>query len=266
MNKKKIKIIKLEKGVITYYGEEGLALLAYKTNYFIDDEVFLIVKDGKGVVIEQPCFYDNIKELEEFIINNNIDLVGKLISYHGAGGSFMKGVPTYGTKSSIAYNLSGGGAALVNKFTRAFGPIFDSSIETDVKELKDGEVILGGITFIVTSNHDAYDIEIPELNSIYTHMLGHDCHSIVAGPQHADGIINQLNSYIAKGYDFVLTSHYVPEDLKDVKTKIEYLKETKAIAATCQNAEEMEAKMLQHFPEYSGKNYLEMTVHFFFEK
>ena len=58
-------------------------------------------------------------------------------------------------------------------------------------------------------------------------MLGHDCHSIVAGTGHADAMIAELKSYIEKGYDLILTSHYTPEDLKDAETKIAYLENLK---------------------------------------
>ena len=95
-------------------------------------------------------------------------------------------------------------------------------------------------------------------------MMGHDCHSIVAGCPHADGIISQLNYYIRKGFDLVLTSHYTPEDLKDAQTKINYLYDLKEIACECESADEMKARVTEKYPEYSGMNYLDMTVGFFF--
>ena len=73
-------------------------------------------------------------------------------------------------------------------------------------------------------------------------MLGHDCHSIVAGESHADIIIAQLKNYKEKGYKLVLSSHYTPETLKDVDTKIEYLEELKKIAKQCSNSEEFKNK------------------------
>ncbi len=62
----------------------------------------------------------------------------------------------------------------------------------------------------------------------------------------------------------MLTSHYTPENLKDVKTKIDYLKDLKNIADACTNAEEMKKAVSEKYPEYSGMNYLDMTVGFFF--
>jgi len=38
-------------------------LLVYRTNDFIDDEAIMLVKNNKTVVVESPCFNDNIAEL-----------------------------------------------------------------------------------------------------------------------------------------------------------------------------------------------------------
>ena len=95
-------------------------------------------------------------------------------------------------------------------------------------------------------------------------MLGHDCHSIVAGANHADGIIAELNGYIEKGYDLILTSHYTPEDLKDAKTKIDYLENLKKIAANSADADSFKAEVQKQYPAYSGQNYLDMTAGFFY--
>ena len=95
-------------------------------------------------------------------------------------------------------------------------------------------------------------------------MLGHACHSIVAGAAHADAMIAELKKYIQKEYDLILTSHYTPEDLKDADTKIAYLENLKAIAADCGSAEEFKAAVQKQYPNYSGENYLDMTAGFFF--
>lgn len=264
MDKTDCKTVKLAKGEVKAYSFGEITLYAYKTNDLIDDEVFILSKDGKGVTIELPCFKDNIAELENFIKSENISVEAKLVSYHVAGGTFLKDVKAYGTSSSVKYNSVGGGKALVDKFTAAFGEAFDSSICEADEVIEDGEITLAGIKFNITSNAEAFDIEIPEINCVYTHMMGHDCHSIVAGCPHADGIISQLNYYIRKGFYLVLTSHYTPEDLKDAKTKIDYLYALKAISEECESAEEMKEKVQKKFSGYSGLNYLDMTVNMFF--
>ena len=264
MNKTAERTVELDKGHVDVYTENGVNLYAYQTRDLIDDEVFILAKNGRGVVIELPCFHDNIRELTAFLRQEGITVEGKLVAYHAAGASFLPEVPAYGTASSVAYNTTGGGAALVANFHKAFGGSFDESLCTVDHVLEEGETEIAGIRFLVKPNAEAYDLEIPEINCVYTHMMGHDCHSIVAGCPHADGILSQLNYYLRKGFDLVLTSHYTPEDLKDVRTKIAYLMELKEIALDSESADEMRAKVQAKYPHYSGQNYLDMTVGFFF--
>ena len=262
MRKTEFTNVKLTKGEMNIYDFGGVKLHAYKTNDFIDDEVFIVEKNGKTVIIESPCFFDNNKELAEYL--KCMDVVGMLIAYHGAGASFLPDVPKYSTQNAADYSENGGGKALVDNFTNAFGEIFDNSIHKITNIIGEGKVTIGGIDFVINKTAEAFDIVIPEINAVYTHMLGHDCHSIVAGANHADGIIAELNGYIEKGYDLILTSHYTPEDLKDAKTKIDYLENLKKIAANSADADSFKAEVQKQYPEYSGQNYLDMTAGFFY--
>lgn len=164
MNKNSCITIALGKGAVSAYDFGGVKLLAYQTKDLIDDEVFILVKDGKGVSIELPCFKDNIAELESYLKENGVEVVGKLVAYHAAGGTFLQDVKAYGTKSSVEYNTNGGGAGLINNFTAAFGDSFDNSVCNADIIMEDGEIEIGGITFVIKSNAEAYDIEIPEIN------------------------------------------------------------------------------------------------------
>ena len=126
------------------------------------------------------------------------------------------------------------------------------------------ELELAGVRMRLVRNADAFDLELPELGAAYLHMLGHDCHSIVAGPAHADAQIAQLQGLVEAGIDLILTSHYTPEDLKDARTKIAYLEELKRLAAASTTAEGFKAAVDARFPSYGGANYLDMTAGFFF--
>lgn len=262
MNKNTFTTVKLAKGEINIYDFGTVKLHAYKTNDFIDDEVFIVEKNGKAVVIESPCFFDNNEELSEYL--NDIEVTGMLIAYHGAGATFLPDVPKYATQNAKEYSENGGGKALINNFTGAFGEIFDNSVHNITNVIEAGKITIGGIDFVIKQTNEAFDVEILEINAVYTHMLGHDCHSIVAGAGHADAMIAELRSYIEKGYDLILTSHYTPEDLKDAQTKIDYLENLKKIAAGVQNADEFKTEVGKKYPQYSGQNYLDMTAGFFF--
>lgn len=262
MNKNLFTTVKLAKGEMNIYDFGNIKLHAYKTNDFIDDEVFIVEKQGKAVIIESPCFFDNNKELTQYL--KDMQVAGMLVAYHGAGASFLPEVPKYATQNAKEYTENGGGKTLIDNFTGAFGEIFDNSIHKISNIIEAGKIQIGGIDFVIKQTAEAFDVEIPEINAVYTHMLGHDCHSIVAGASHADAIIAELRSYIDKGYDLILTSHYTPEDLKDAQTKIDYLENLKQIAANCTDANSFKAEVEKQYPAYKNQNYLEMTAGFFF--
>ena len=262
MNKNTFTTVRLTKGEMNVYDFGGIKLHAYKTNDFIDDEVFIVEKNGKAVVIESPCFHDNNKELTEYL--KDIETEGMFVSYHGAGATFMPDVPKYATKNAVVYSENGGGKTLITNFAGAFGEIFDAAVHKITHVIEPGTVTVGGIDFVIRQTAEAFDIEIPGINAIYTHMLGHDCHSIVAGAEHADAMIEELRNYIDKGYDLILTSHYTPEDLKDAQTKIDYLENLKKIAAGCESADAFKSEVRKQYPQYGGQNYLDMTAGFFF--
>lgn len=262
MNKNTYRQVTLAKGEVGVYDFGAVRLHAYKTNDLIDNEVFIVEKDGRAVVIESPCFHDNISELTAYLAD--MQVAGILVAYHGAGATFLPDVPKYATENAVAYSANGGGRALITNFTAAFGDAFDNTVHQVTNLLDAGKVTIGGIDFVIHPTHEAFDIEIPEINAVYTHMLGHDCHSIVAGAGHADAIIAQLRGYIEKGYCLILTSHYTPEDLKDAQTKIAYLENLKVLAAESRDAADFKAKVTARYPQYAGQNYLDMTAGFFF--
>ncbi len=262
MNKNTYQTVKLDKGEMNVYDFGSVKLHAYKTNDYIEDEVFVLEKNGKAVIIESPCFFDNNRELAEYLKDKTVE--GMLIAYHGAGGSFLPEVPKYATQNAVDYSENGGGKALIENFARTFGEVFDSSLHKITDTIDERKVTIGGMDFLISRTAEAFDVEIPEINAVYTHMLGHDCHSIVAGAGHADSIIATLRGYMTKGYDLILTSHYTPEDLKDAETKIAYLENLKRIAAGCTDADSFKAEVQKQYPSYSGQNYLDMTAGFFF--
>lgn len=262
MNKHNFTTVKLEQGEVHIYDFGGVRLHAYQTGDPLSDEVFLVEKAGRFVVLEPPCFTDSIAALAKYLEGREV--AGMLVAYHGAGASFLPSVPKYATANAVDYAENGGGKALISQFAAAFGAAFDHSVHRIDHVIGEGALEIGGIGFVIHRTAEAFDVEIPEINAVYTHMLGHDCHSIVAGAGHADGIIAQLKGYIQKGYGLILTSHYTPEDLKDAQTKIDYLERLKAIASSCASGEDFKAEVRRQYPAYSGENYLDMTTGFFF--
>lgn len=264
MNKHDFQTIRLDQGEVHVYDFGAMRLHAYQTGDPLADEVFVLEKNGAAVVLESPCFFDSIRALEGYLSRLDVEVAGLLTAYHMAGGTFLPGVKRYATRNADQYGHSGGGKALIDSFTAAFGDAFDHSIHTVTDYLEEGPVTIGGMDFRITVTPDAFDVEIPEIGAVYTHMLGHDCHSIVAGAGHADAMIAQLRSYIQADRSLILTSHYTPEDLKDAETKIAYLEDLKAIAAVSRDRDAFRAAVQARYANYGGANYLDMTAGFFF--
>lgn len=262
MNKRNFTTIPLSQGELHVYDLGSVKLHAYQTGDPLADEVFLFEKAGQFVILEPPCFTDSIAALSAYLEGKTV--AGMLVAYHGAGASFLPGVPKYATSNAADYAEHGGGKALIQQFAAAFGSAFDSGVHPITYVIEEGPVTIGGIEFRIHQTAEAFDVEIPEVNAVYTHMLGHDCHSIVAGAEHADHMIAQLRDYIRKGYALILTSHYTPEDLKDAQTKIDYLERLKEIAASCEDGAAFKTEVKKRFPAYGGENYLDMTAGFFF--
>ena len=108
--------VELETGLVDVYDFGNVKLHAYRTGDPIDDEVFVVEKDGRGFVIEYPCFFDSIRALEEYVARLGIAIEGIVAAYHMAGASFLGCTPVYATKEADAYGHVGGGRALIDGF------------------------------------------------------------------------------------------------------------------------------------------------------
>ena len=135
MNKNTFTNVVLEKGEVNVYDFGNVKLHAYKTDDAIADEVFVLEKDNRAVILESPCFYDNEKALAKYVESLNAEVAGILIAYHAAGGNFLPQTKKYGTQSAKDYAENGGGKALIDGFTKAFGRAFDNKLHKIIIKL-----------------------------------------------------------------------------------------------------------------------------------
>ncbi|MDR0822665.1 MAG: MBL fold metallo-hydrolase [Endomicrobium sp.] len=266
MKKINFKILTLKKGVVAVYDFNEIKLHAYQTYNPMNDELFVLEKKGKAIVIEAPLFYENIKELEEYIKSLNVSVEGVLLSYHMAGGaSFLPEAKRYSSKKAYETASKGHAREVMKNFANAFGNQIDSAFNSVTNYVKDGETLtIADIKVTIKETGDGFDMIFPQINAVYLHMLGHDVHSIVAGNASADEIIAQLTAYAEDGYNLILSSHCAPENARDIRTKITYLKNLKKIAAESTSQQEFKSTVQEKYPAYTGENYLDMTAKFFF--
>lgn len=263
-NKPAVRTQTLHKGTVQVYDFGDVKLHAYDTRDAMADSVFLLEKDGKLLIIEQPAFYEGEKELAAYMDTLDAKPQARLLSYHMSGDSFLPDVPVYTTPQAREYGHHGGGKALIDGFIQTFGAPFDGKISDMDRELPAGETRLAGFTLRIIPTAEAFDVEIPEINSVYTHMLGADTHSIIAGPAHADAMLDTLRQFQQKDYRYILSAHHMPEGQAEVAVKIAYVQDIKQLAAASKDAADFKARVKAKYPQYLGENYLDMTAGFFF--
>lgn len=261
MNSKKINLVK---GFVEVYDFGEIKLHAYQTNDLMYDESYILENKDNVLLVEFPAFYDNLKEFEEYVKGLNKNIVGKVFSDHPNGGTIFNEIKGYASEGTIKSMKEGTIYNLVTGFENSFGGTFAKEYHQITDILKEKRVNIGGFELNITYHEENIEIEFPQINSVYTHMLGHDCHSIVAGENHANVIIEQLKEYKEKGYNLILSSHYTPETLTDVETKIAYLENIKNIAKESKDIIEFKEAVKKEYPNYSGLNYLDMTASYFF--
>jgi hypothetical protein len=264
MKKSEFTVIKLGKGEINQYRGDSLNLLVYKTNDPLSNVTLVLEKERRALVIEPPCFVENLSELEQYLRSQGFKVEGLLLAYHMTGANFIKEAKRYSTRNAAEFGTKGQGKAMVDSFAAAFGSAFDPSVNQVTDYIDGDSVTIAGITLNINRTPDAFDIEIPALKTKYVHMLGHDVHSIIGSVGDIERELAMLEICASKGYDLFLSSHYPAENLDDVRQKIEYLKRLRHIAAQAKSAEEFKQMMLKEFPKYGGEHYLDKTAQFLF--
>lgn len=257
-----------KKGSFSVMNFGEINLHVYYTNDMMNDYVLLLEKEGKAIMIESPAFWDNFDELRTYLSDNNLKVDAILPSYHPLGASFIQtndlaDMDVYFTQHVLDYWEKGFGALMKAGIPQAFGDKIDASFYKPTVMLKEGKTEVAGIKMILTKTYDGFDIEIPEMNAVYVHILGHDTHSEIFGMQHLKSSITNFKSYIKKGYTTFLSSHYAPETKANMETKLTYLKEMKKIVAKSHSAEEFTQNMKAVFPDYK-EGYLPATTRSFF--
>jgi hypothetical protein len=264
MKKNECTVIKLGKGEINQYRGDNLNLLVYQTNDPLSSVTLVLEKDRRVLVIEPPCFVENLSELEQYLRCRGFKVEGLLLAYHMTGANFITEAKRYSTRNAAEFGTKGPGKAMVESFAAAFGSAFDSSINQVTDYINGNSITIAGITLNIDRTPEAFDIEIPEIKARYVHMLGHDVHSIIGSVENIERELVKLEDCVKKGCNLFLSSHYPAEDIDDARQKIEYLKRLRAIAAHAKSAEEFKQLALKEFPKYGGEHYLDKTAGFLF--
>lgn len=258
----------LADGQVTIYDYGRIKMHAYQTKDALGDECYVFETKQGLVLLESTILKKDISAWQGYIKNLNKPVVGALMSYHPNGFADYKQAPVYATEHAVTSWQKGGGIyAIVGNLTKMFGDSADPAMPGNAEKLSVGKSInLAGIKFnIIDAGDDAYSVEIPEIHAIYRHMMGSDVHNILVSKAHIATELQTMKNYQKKNYAVILTGHYVPEGQAAVAKKIAYLETLQKLADTCTTANEFISAVEKAFPDYQGKNYLQMTAGFLYK-
>jgi hypothetical protein len=261
MMKKTMAMTPLSIGAVRVYDFESIRLHAYETKNPFADECYLFETRQELIGLEAPLFWDNLAEFADYIQSLNKPLNHLIMAYHPGGGSAFAGSRIYATETTKKSIAEGGSIkAMIDNFAGGFGGKLNTAIPAITDTIKAGKVTIGGIEFIVTDTRESFDLEIPAINVVYTHMVGHKVHNILENPEHIDTMIEQMKDYKKQKPDLILTTHDVPATVEIVAEKLSYLQKVKELAATSKDKTSFVAGVKAAFPDYAGETFLERSA------
>lgn len=262
--------VQLKKGTVWIYAYGDITLHAYETKDTFGTFVFILEKAGKAVLLESPPMKDNYDELTNYITGLGHKEVDLIVSYHPIGAQFintdkLKFTQIYSMKHAVDFYTTGEGVPSLAGLKSRYGTAFDETVYKPTVMLEEGIKVISGITFDFTQADIAFDVAIPEINSVHPHMLGHDKHTLVFSYEFLDAAIAQLERYQDRGYEMFFSSHSEPETRGDVTIKLSYLRALKNVAQSSKNKQMFITKMNERYPNFGWPFYLQGTANFLFD-
>ena len=255
----------VDSGSVTVYDFGDSKLHVYASGDALGDVAYIVEGQDALVGIELPSFTDGLNAWQDYVSSLNKPMDDIFLCDHVTGGSYvadMNVMGTQGAKDSIA---AGSTYATTEGLYETFGDDFHGGPDMAyINKVVSGTVTVAGIDFNLIDHGETYDLEIPSMNAVYTHMLGKTSHSILTSTAHMDSMLEILKGYQSAGYDMILTAHSGVEGQDAVTEKISYVEKAKELAENNDNADSFMAAMKEAFPDYTGENYLEMSAGYLF--
>ena len=256
----------VESGSVTVYDFGASKLHVYNTGDALGDVAYIVEGKDALIGIELPSFTANLDAWQNYIAGLDKPMNDLFLCDHATGASYVEGMNVYGTQGAQYSIASGSTYATTQGLYETFGDDFHGGADlANINKVVSGTVTVAGIDFNLIDCGETYDLEIPSMNAVYTHMLGKTCHSILTSTAHMDSMIETLKGYQSAGYDMILSAHSGVEGQDAVAEKIAYVEKAKELAASCDNAEAFMTAMKEAFPDYIGENYLEMSAGYLYQ-
>ena len=260
----------LDAGKVDVYSYGDLKLHVYDTQDPMTDVLYAVESDNGLVLLESTALKENVEVFNNYLKSLRKDLKGAILSYHPNGYSVYKS-KVYATDGAVKSWNEGSVKALTEQFSNGFGKdkvALDLPQKADAVKIGD-TLTLAGVNFYILDGmtpEGHFDVAIPKINAVYTHMMGADVHNILPSKESIAAEIQRFEKILHDDYELILTSHYLPETQSGVMQKIVYLKRVNELAQKCTNRKEFISAVKESFPSYKGEAYLNMTASMLFSK
>lgn len=251
----------LTAGTMQDYNYGRVTLHAYEAADPISSQNILLETTTALVLIDAPGFTENMQELKAQIDGTGKPVVSVLLPHHLSGAGIFDGAPLLTTQKALDQAQVGCSVtSLTDDFSATYEEVYDDTIPENVTIITPGNVTIEGMEFIITETPDGFDVGIPLLKALYTHMLGADTHSLLASAAELDESIARLKGYQEKDYELFLSAHHAPEDQEALAEKIAYLEKMKELSTTSDSRNAFLEAMRSTYPDCEGADYLLATA------
>ena len=234
-------------------------LHVYQTGDAMGDVSFIVEGEKKLLILEQPLFWENIKEFNAYVksLEKPIDKV--IANYHSLG------LADYATKlvvmpdAMVKFNQSPMMAGMTKKFQGEFGETADFRPYKKAKG------------FAVPSTQNWADVELrfmtaakggfPAANilidskAFYRHFspsISHFNPIQIKSRESVDAILTELKAVATSGAEYIFGSHGPAATQKEVAFQIEYLEKIKSLLVKCYDSDAFAGQLITAYPSLSG--------------
>ncbi len=243
----------------TTYNLNNSKLHVYQTMDAMGDVSFIIEGDKSLVILEQPLFWENIKEFNNYVksLKKPIDKV--VANYHSLGLADYPSSKVMMPSTMIEFGKSPMAKGMIAKFEKGFGEAADFRPHKKAKgfELPSTQTWAGvemQFTPGAKSDFPAASILI-DGKAYYTHFAPARSHASalqVRSRESIDAILADLKAIKASGAEYVFGSHGAPATQKEVAFQIKYYNTMKRLLSQCKSADIFGQRLIVAYPAIPG--------------
>lgn len=234
-------------------------LHVYQTHDAMGDVSFIIEGEKSLVILEQPLFWDNIKEFNAYIesLDKPIDKV--IANYHSLGLADYPSSKVVMPTSMIEFGKSAMAQGMIAKFEKGFGESADFRPHKKAKGFAvPSTQKWGGVEMSFTagakSDFPAASILIDN-KAYYTHFSPSKVHASplqVRSRESVDAILAELNNIKSSGAEYIFGSHGEAASQEEVSFQIEYYQTICQLLEECSSADIFGQRLIVAYPSLAG--------------